>query len=155
MTKTNALRLLDKAGLSYRVVSYTYDAAQLDVEKIAIDNELELGQIFKTLVCKGDKTGPIVAIVPGGSQLNLKQIAKVSGNKKITMLPLAKLTNVTGYVRGGCSPIGMEKDFPVFIDESAVEWQEVLINAGSRGVLFGCSANELVDTFGFQWAKII
>ena len=111
MTKTNALRLLDKANISYRLIAYTYDAENLDVAKIAADNQLALGQVYKTLVCTGDKTGPIVVIVPGDESLDVKALAQVSGNKKIALLPLKDLTSTTGYVRGGCSPLGMNKKF--------------------------------------------
>lgn len=154
MTKTNALRLLDQKKIPYRIVAYTYDPENLDVAKIAADNQLQLGQIFKTLVCKGDKTGFIIAIVPGSQQLDLKQLAKVSGNKKIALLPLKDLTKTTGYLRGGCAPLGMKKNYPIFIDESAKEWDEILVNAGARGILFGVEPVELVDAFSFTWATI-
>lgn len=154
MTKTNALRLLDKAGIPYRVVEYTYDAEDLDVAKIAADNGLELAQVYKTLVCQGDKTGPVVAVVPGDAPLDLKALAQASGNKKIALAPLAKLTALTGYVRGGCSPIGMKKEFPVILDEDADFWDEILVNAGARGVLFGAEPTALATAFGFQRAAI-
>jgi len=154
MTKTNALRLLDKAGIAYRLVEYQYDAEDLDVAKIAADNGLELAQVYKTLVCQGDKTGPLVAVVPGDAQLDLKALALASGNKKIALAPLAALTALTGYVRGGCSPIGMKKDFPVILDEDADYWDEILINAGARGLLFGANPIGLTKAFGFQRAAI-
>ena len=154
MTKTNALRLLDKAGVAYRLVEYQYDAEDLDVAKIAADNGLELAQVYKTLVCQGDKTGPLVAVVPGDAQLDLKALALASGNKKIALAPLAALTALTGYVRGGCSPIGMKKDFPVILDEDADYWDEILINAGARGLLFGTNPVTLTKAFGFQRAAI-
>jgi Cys-tRNA(Pro)/Cys-tRNA(Cys) deacylase len=154
MTKTNALRLLDKSGVAYRLVEYQYDAEDLDVAKIATDNGLELAQIYKTLVCQGDKTGPLVAVVPGDAQLDLKALAQVSGNKKIALTPLATLTALTGYVRGGCSPIGMKKDFPVILDEDADYWDEILINAGARGILFAADPTALTKAFGFQRAAI-
>lgn len=154
MAKTNALRLLDQKKIPYRIVAYTYDPENLDVAKIAADNQLQLGQIFKTLVCKGDKTGFIIAIVPGSQQLDLKQLAKASGNKKTALLPLKDLTKTTGYLRGGCAPLGMKKNYPIFIDESAKEWDEILVNAGARGILFGVESVELVDAFSFTWATI-
>jgi len=154
MSKTNALRLLNQKKISYRIVEYIYDVDNLDVAKIATNNQIELGQVFKTLVCKGEKTGPIVAIVPGDQQLNLKQLAKASGNKKIALLPLKDLSKTTGYNRGGCSPLGMKKNYPIFIDESAKNWDEILINAGARGILFGVNPIVLVDAFDFVWASI-
>lgn len=154
MAKTNALRLLDQKKITYRIIEYTYDTANLDVAKIANDNQLELAQVFKTLVCKGDKTGAIVAIIPGDEQLDLKQLAKASRNKKIALLPLKELTKITGYIRGGCSPLGMKKNYPTFIDKSAENWDEILINAGARGILFGVNPVELVNAFTFEWAEI-
>ena len=154
-TKTNALRLLDQAKIDYRLVEYEYDPDNLDVAKIAADNELELGQVYKTLVCKGDRSGPVVAVVPGDRQLNLKQLAQLSGNKKAHLLPLAQLTAVTGYQRGGCSPLGMKKNYPVFLDQAARQWPEILINAGSRGLLFGIHPRDLEQVIeGIGWGKI-
>jgi len=154
MTKTNALRLLDKAGVPYRLISYAYAAENLDVATIAADNQLALGQVFKTLVCTGDKTGPVVAIVPGDESLDLKALARVSGNKKMALLPLKDLTPTTGYVRGGCSPLGMKKRFPVYLDEGARQWPEILVNAGARGTLFAADPQIFAAAFGLVWAKI-
>jgi Cys-tRNA(Pro)/Cys-tRNA(Cys) deacylase len=152
--KTNALRLLDQAGVPYHTVSYTYNAENLDVAKIAADNHLELGQVFKTLVCTGDKTGPIVAIIAGDQQLNLKTLAKVSGNKKTALLPTKRLLATTGYQRGGCSPVGLRKPLPVYLDERARNYPEILINAGQRGLLFAVDAHLLADAFQFLFVSI-
>ena len=154
MAKTNALRLLDQKKITYRIVEYIYDAENLDVAKIASDNGLEIGQVFKTLVCKGDKTGVFVTIIPGDQQLDLKKTAKASGNKKIALLPLNDLTKTTGYIRGGCSPLGMKKNYPVFIDDVAENWDEILINAGTRGMLFGVEPVVLANVFRFVWAEM-
>lgn len=154
MAKTNALRLLDQKKITYRIVEYAYDAENLDVAKIASDNGLELEQVFKTLVCKGDKTGVLVTIVSGDQQLDLKKAAKASGNKKIALLLLSDLTKTTGYLRGGCSPLGMKKNYPVFMDNAAGNWDEILINAGERGTLFGVDPMALVANFKFIWAEI-
>lgn len=154
MSKTNAVRLLDKAKIDYRLVNYQYDAENLDVAKIAQDNDLALAQVYKTLVCKGDKTGPLVAVVPGDCQLSLKALAKQSGNKKIALLALSELTKTTGYMRGGCSPLGMKKNYAVYIAEQALDWDEILINAGARGVLFATNPKMLIDVFGFNVVNI-
>lgn len=154
-TKTNALRILDQAGINYRLVEYTYDPNNLDVAKIAIDNDLELGQVYKTLVCKGDRSGPLVAVVPGDRPLNLKRLAQASGNKKVQLMPLAQLTAATGYQRGGCSPLGMKRPLPVYIDPIARQWPEILINAGSRGLLFGIHPMDLEQVVDdMYWEEI-
>ncbi|MEZ4985396.1 MAG: Cys-tRNA(Pro) deacylase [Saprospiraceae bacterium] len=151
MSKTNAIRLLEKEGIAYRVVPYTYNADNLDVAKIAADNGLALAQVFKTLVCKGDKTGIVVAVIPGDQQLDLKTLAQASGNKKIALLPMGELQAATGYMRGGCSPIGMKKNYPVYLDRAAEPWDEILINAGARGLLFAAHPVSIVSAFGMEW----
>lgn len=150
MRKTNALRLLDQAGVTYRTVVYTYDPEQLDVAKIAEDNGLQLAQVFKTLICKGDKTGPVVAIIAGDQHLSLKRLAQASGNKKMAMLGLKELLPTTGYQRGGCSPIGLKRPFPIYLDEVALQYEEILVNAGKRGLLFGSNPQDLIDTLAFH-----
>ena len=155
MEKTNAIRILDKRKIKYEIIKYTYDPENLNVAKIAEANNMDVAMIYKTLVAKGDKTGILVAVVSGDAALDLKALAKASRNKKIALIPVKEIQGITGYIRGGCSPLGMKKAYPVFIDESAIEWEEILINAGSRGTLFGCSADELVDAFEFQWAEIV
>ncbi len=143
MKKTNALRILDRNKISYTIVEYTYDPENLNVGKIAEENNLELVAVFKTLVLKGDKTGIFVCVVPGDQELNLKAAAKQSGNKKCALLPIKDLEKTTGYIRGGCSPVGMKKAFPVFIDDKAMELETVYVNAGTRGILFGVKPDDL------------
>ncbi|RMF03448.1 MAG: Cys-tRNA(Pro) deacylase [Bacteroidetes bacterium] len=152
--KTNALRLLDQHQIPYRTVPYEYSAENLDVAKIAADNGLELPQVFKTLVCTGDKTGPLVAIIAGDQQLNLKALAKASGNKKTALIPTKSLLATTGYQRGGCSPIGLRKVLPIYLDQSALSFSEILLNAGQRGLLFAADPHFLAETFHFQIASI-
>lgn len=143
--KTNAIRLLEAQGWPYELVEYHYDPGNLDVAKIADDNHLSLPRIFKTLVAKGDKTGPLVAVVPGNASLNYKKLARASQNKKITLVPVKELQALTGYVRGGCSPIGMKRDYPVFLDVAVQDHSLVYINAGQRGTLVGLSPQHLID----------
>ena len=111
MKKTNAIRLLDQKKVIYEMLEYEYDAENLSVDKIAKANGLETPQVFKTLVAKGDKTGIVVAVIGGDKTLNFKFLAKQSGNKKIILIPVKELLGLTGYIRGGCSPIGMKKNF--------------------------------------------
>ena len=144
MKKTNAVRLLDQKKVKYEMLEYQYDAENLSVDKIAHANDLETAQVFKTLVAKGDKTGVIVAVVGGDKTLNFKSLAKASGNKKITLVPVKELLELTGYIRGGCSPIGMKKNFPIFIDKSATEFESLYLNAGIRGLFIKIRLEDLV-----------
>lgn len=141
--KTNALRLLDAQKTPYVTVEYRYDAEDLSVEHIAEDNGLPLERIFKTLVAKGDKNGIAVAVVPGHKSLDFKALARASGNKKVTLAPVKDIQGLTGYIRGGCSPIGMKKDYPVFLDTSALAYDVIYVNAGQRGLLVGLSPEAL------------
>lgn len=149
MAKTNAVRILDRAKIPYRLIAYTYDTDNLNVAKIADDNHLALGQVFKTLVCKGLQTGPFMCVVGGDEQLDLKLAAQASGNKKVALVAVKDLLELTGYVRGGCSPLGTKKELPVYLSKRALAYEEIIINAGKRGVLFGANPKQLQATFGW------
>ncbi|AMJ40283.1 Cys-tRNA(Pro) deacylase [Anaerotignum propionicum] len=133
MVKTNVMRLLETAGISYRTAEYEYDENNLSglnaAEKIGIPAE----QVFKTLVTRGDKTGILVFCVPVNMELDLKKAAAVSGNKKLEMTHVKELLALTGYIRGGCSPVGMKKKYPTYIDETAILFDEIAVSAGVRG----------------------
>lgn len=133
MVKTNVMRLLETAGISYRTAEYEYDENNLSglnaAEKIGIPAE----QVFKTLVTRGDKTGILVFCVPVNMELDLKKAAAVSGNKKLEMTHVKELLALTGYIRGGCSPVGMKKKYPTYIDETAILFDEIAVSAGIRG----------------------
>jgi Cys-tRNA(Pro)/Cys-tRNA(Cys) deacylase len=133
MTKTNAMRLLDAAGIAYRTAEYEYDENDLSGVHAAEAVGMPAEQVFKTLVTRGDKTGPAVFCIPVHQELDLKKAAAVSGNKKLEMVHLRELQGLTGYLRGGCSPIGMKKKFPTFIDETVILFDEVAVSAGMRG----------------------
>lgn len=143
MKKTNAIRIIERKKIVYTTIEYHYDPENLNVGKIAEENDLELKSIFKTLVVKGDKNGVFVVVVPGDKELNMKAAAKISGNKKIHLLPIKDLEKTTGYIRGGCSPFGMKKDYLVFIDIAAQDLDIFYVNAGTRGILMGISAKNL------------
>ena len=145
MKKTNALRILERNGIQYELQDYTYDPEDLDVRKIALENGMEIRAVYKTLVAKGNKTGLLVAVIPGDKKLDRKAIAKASGNKKINLVAIDKLEELTGYIRGGCSPIGMKGNPPVFIDTSAQALGEIWVNAGTRGLLMKVTTSELVQ----------
>lgn len=133
MTKTNAMRLLDAAGISYRSTEYAYDEADLSGLHAAREIGMPPEQVFKTLVARGDKTGIGVFCIPVCCELDLKKAAEVSGNKKLELIGVKELLPLTGYLRGGCSPIGMKKQYPAFIDETAVLFDEIAVSAGLRG----------------------
>lgn len=154
MKKTNAIRLLDKLNANYDLIPYEYDSNNLDVKKIATDNKLKIEFIYKTLIIKGDKSGIIVVIIPGNHTLNFKKTAKVSGNKKIMMLPISELQKNTGYVRGGCSPLGMKKKFQTYISAEAIEQTEILINAGTKGLLISVAPRIIYEICDAEYAEI-
>ncbi|MCI8868031.1 MAG: Cys-tRNA(Pro) deacylase [Anaerotignum sp.] len=133
MTKTNVMRLLESAGIAYRTAEYEYDENNLSglhaAEQIGIPAE----QVFKTLVTRGDKTGILVFCIPVDMELDLKKAAAVSKNKKVEMTHMKELLALTGYIRGGCSPIGMKKKYPTFIDETCILFDEIAVSAGIRG----------------------
>lgn len=133
MTKTNALRLVTQAGIPHRTASYDFDEQDLSGAKAAAAIGMPPEQVFKTLVARGDKTGVVVFCIPVLCTLDLKKAAKVSGNKKVEMVHMNELLPLTGYIRGGCSPIGMKKAYPTFIDESAELFDEIAVSAGARG----------------------
>jgi Cys-tRNA(Pro)/Cys-tRNA(Cys) deacylase len=143
MPKTNAVRLLEAAGIAYRLVEYRYDETQLGVDKIARDNGLELERIFKTIVLKTENNQVVVAVTPGDKSLDFKILARLSACKKIHLAEMKELLSLTGYIRGGCSPVGMKKHFPVFIDQSALGHQHIFVNAGARGLLMEVAPDEL------------
>lgn len=144
MKKTIAMRLLDKQKIKYETVEYKY-GEDIPPEDRQFSNEaFDLNTLFKTLVTKGDKTGIIVAVIPLSAKLSLKKLSKVSGNKKMTLLPLKDLQANTGYVRGGCSPLGMKKEYATVFDESALRLEILTVNAGQRGLLITCKPNELI-----------
>lgn len=154
MKKTQAMRLLDRKKIKYQLLEYSYDPENLDVQKIARDNDLDVRHVYKTLVLRGKETGLIVTVIPGDKQVDRKVIAKLSGNKKVDLLPVNELEKETGYIRGGCSPLGMKKNLPVFIDQSAEEWGRIWFNAGVRGILMQVQTDDLLQISQGELAKI-
>ena len=133
MIKTNAMRMLSAAKISFEVMEYEVDESDLSGVHIAEQIGLPLGQVFKTLVARGDKTGPLVFCIPCAEELDLKKVASLTGNKKIVMVAVKDLLGLTGYIRGGCSPIGMKKKFPTWIDESCLNFEKITVSSGTRG----------------------
>lgn len=133
MIKTNVMRMLDKAGISYDTREYTVDKQDLSGSHAADMLGVDHGSVFKTLVLKGDKTGYFVCCIPVDAELDLKKTAKLTGDKKVEMISVKDLQSVTGYIRGGCSPVGMKKQFPTWIDASAQHYPDIVVSAGIRG----------------------
>lgn len=145
LDKTNAARLLDQAGIKYELIPYIVDENNLAAEHIAGQLDEPIEQVFKTLVLCGDKTGHFVCVIPGCCEIDLKLAAKVSGNKKCDLIPMKELLPLTGYIRGGCSPIGMKKPFPTYIDETASLYEYIYISAGVRGLQFKINPEDLIS----------
>ena len=143
--KTNAARLLDKAKISYNLIPYEFDENDLAAQHVADSLGQDIANVFKTLVLHGDKTGYIVCVIPGDKEVDLKGLAKVSGNKKVEMIPMKDLLSVTGYIRGGCSPIGMKKRFPTYFHSTATEYDVIYVSAGVRGLQVEINPKDLIS----------
>ena len=144
INKTNVARLLDKAKVKYELIPYEVDENDLSAIHVAESLGENIEQVFKTLVLHGDKSGHFVCVIPGEHEVNLKKAAKVSGNKKCDLIPMKELLPLTGYIRGGCSPIGMKKHFPTYIHESCRLFEHIYVSAGVRGLQIKIAPNDLV-----------
>ena len=144
--KTNAARLLDRAKIEYSLIPYEVDENDLAAQHVAESLGEDIRTVFKTLVLSGDRNGYLVCVVPGNHEVDLKRAAKVSGNKKVEMIPMKELLPTTGYIRGGCSPIGMKKRFPTFIHSTCIEHDFIYISAGVRGLQIRIRPADLVAT---------
>lgn len=154
MKKTNAARLLDQQKIAYTIKEYSVDLNDLSAVNVAAKVEMPVQQVFKTLVARGDKNGILMACIPGGAELDLKRLASVSGNKKVEMVHLKEVQSLTGYIRGGVSPLGAKKDYPVFIDESAGSWSAIAISAGMRGAQLIVAPQDLLMAVNGVMAQI-
>jgi Cys-tRNA(Pro)/Cys-tRNA(Cys) deacylase len=144
MKKTNAARILDRLKIKYELIEYKVDEDDLSAVHVAESAGLPTEKVYKTLVLRGDKNGISVCIVPGGKEIDLKKAAAVSSNKKAGMIKMNELEPLTGYIRGGCSPIGMKKNYPVYIDQSAMNQPFIYISAGIRGMQIKINPADLV-----------
>ena len=153
--KTNAARLLDRAKVAYELVPYRVDEEHLAATHVAEQLGEDIATVFKTLVLKGDRTGYFVCVVPGDHEVDLKAAAKISANKKADLIPMKELLPVTGYIRGGCSPIGMKKHFPTYIEETAQIFDKISISAGQRGVQVILNPEELAKYVDAQFVALI
>ena len=144
MTKTNAMRMLDRAKIKYDVLQYDYDESDLSGVHAAAALSLDPNQVFKTLVTRGGKNGLFVFCIPVGAELDLKKCAKCAGVKSLEMIHVKELISLTGYMRGGCSPLGMKKPFPTFIHEDCILWDFIYVSAGLRGLQIKINPNDLL-----------
>lgn len=142
--KTNAARLLDSAGVAYELIPYEVDESDLAAGHVAQQLGEPIERVYKTLVLHGDRNGHLVCVIPGDHEVDLKLAAKVSGNKKVEMVAVRELLPLTGYIRGGCSPLGMKKHFPTFIADACLSYDYIYISAGRRGLQIKISPADLI-----------
>jgi Cys-tRNA(Pro)/Cys-tRNA(Cys) deacylase len=148
MTKTNAARILDAAGVTYELREYAVDEEHLAATQVAEAIGMPPEQVFKTLVARGDRTGVVMTAIPGNAELDLKALAAASGNKKIDLVPVKDVLALTGYVRGGVSPVGAKKAYPIYLDETAILWDVISVSAGVRGCQMLVGPDDLVRITG-------
>ena len=148
VTKTNAMRLLDQAGIHYEMLTYEYDENDLSGLKAAAALKLPSDSIFKTLILHGDRSGYLVGCLPVNQEIDLKALAILSGDKRVDMIPQKDLLPLTGYLRGGCSPVGMKKRWPTCISESALQLDKIAVSGGQRGVQMLLKPNDLIRYTG-------
>ena len=154
MKKTNAARHLDDLKIDYKLVEYVVDESDLTAENVARKVGLPPEQVFKTLVARGDRTGVLMTCIPGNAELDLKAIAEVSGNKKVEMVHVKEIQQLTGYIRGGVSPIGVKKRYPIFLDRSATKFPFISISAGARGSQIFISPGDLIKVLNVTLCEI-
>lgn len=144
MDKTNASRILDRQGIHYELIEYPVDPDHLDATHVAQALGQDIESVYKTLVLHGDKNGHFVCVVQGDKEVDLKKAAKISGNKKVAMIPMKELLPLTGYIRGGCTALGMKKKFPVYLDQNALQQEKIHISAGKRGLQIKLSPTDYI-----------
>lgn len=153
--KTNAARLLDRAKIEYELVPYTVDESNLAATHVAEQLGEDIATVFKTLVLRGDRQGLFVCVIPGDKEVDLKAAARLSGNKKAEMIAVKELLPTTGYIRGGCSPIGMKRPLPTYFHSSALEHERIYISAGVRGMQIAINPNDLIAFVGAEVGDLV
>ena len=155
INKTNAARLLDREKIAYELVPYEVDENNLAATHVAEQLGEDIAQVFKTLVLRGDKHGIFVCVIPGDKEVDLKKAAKLSDNKSAEMIAMKELLPTTGYIRGGCSPIGMKKNYPVYIQESCLSHDHIYVSAGQRGLQLKLAPADLIRFVSAQLGDMI
>ena len=154
MEKTNVIRLLEQAGIPCRAASYAFDENDLNGLHAAEGIGMPAAQVFKTLVARGEKQGQLVFCIPVCCELDLKKAARAAGDKKIELVPVKELLGLTGYVRGGCSPVGMKKKYPTYLEETARLYVEIAVSAGKRGCQVILAPGDLARCTGAEFADL-
>lgn len=154
MKKTNAIRILDQHRIAYETIEYEVDESDLSATTVAQKLGQNVEQVFKTLVLRGDKTGVFVCVIPGNFDVDLKKAATVSGNKSSEMIAMKELLPLTGYIRGGCTPIAMKKNYPTYIDESCMLFNFIYISAGVRGMQIKIDPSDLIELAEMETADL-
>lgn len=149
--KTNAIRMVERQKVQYQIFEYEWDEEHLDAVHVSEQMGISVDQVYKTIVLNGDKTGYLVACVAANHELNLKALAKASNNKKVELIPVSQLESLTGYIRGGCSPVGMKKSFPIYIDLRAKEQDTIRVSAGKRGIQMELRPEDLQQLTRAEW----
>jgi Cys-tRNA(Pro)/Cys-tRNA(Cys) deacylase len=152
--KTNAARILDAAGIQYRLREYEVDEDDLSAPHVAEKIGMPPEQVFKTLVARGDRSGVLMASIPANTELDLKALANASGNKKVELVPVKEVLGLTGYIRGGVSPVGVKKPYPFFLDETAILFDTISVSAGIRGCQMVVAPDDLLRVTGAAYAAI-
>ena len=147
-TKTNAVRLLETAHIPFATREYEYDENDLAAQHVAEALGQDINRVFKTLVLRGERTGLFVCVVPGNCEVNLKKAAAAAGDKKAEMIAMKELIPLTGYIRGGCSPVGMKKPYPTFFHTTALDFDKIYVSAGMRGLQLEIAPRDLIDFTG-------
>ena len=153
--KTNAIRILEALHIAHESIEYTVSEDEIDAVSVARKIGADPDCVFKTLVARGDRTGVCVFVIPGPAELHLKKAAAASGNKAVEMIHLKELLPLTGYIRGGCSPVGMRKAYPTFIDETAQLFDEIHVSAGMRGMQVRLAPGDLLAAVEAGYADLI
>jgi Cys-tRNA(Pro)/Cys-tRNA(Cys) deacylase len=153
--KTNAIRLLDKFGVPYELRDYAVDVNDLSAETVARKIQLPIEQVFKTLVVKGDRNGVCLAVIPGNSELDLKALAKLSGDRKADLAPLKEIQTLTGYIRGGVTALAGKKEYPVYLDNSCERLSTISISAGVRGTQVLLNPQDYVKVTGATLGSLV
>ncbi|MBI9071423.1 MAG: Cys-tRNA(Pro) deacylase [Melioribacteraceae bacterium] len=155
LSKTNAVRILEKSKIDFTIAEYEVDEEALDAVSVANKIKAEIETVFKTLIAQGDKNGINVFVIPGNYELDLKKAAKISGNKKIEMIKMKELLPLTGYIRGGCSPIGMKKTYPTYIDETSQLFNKIYVSGGIRGMQICLKSDDLLNVVSAEYSDLV
>ena len=155
INKTNVARLMDQAHIAYELIPYDVDESDLGAQHVADQLGEDIAQLYKTLVLYGEKTKHFVCVIPGEAEVDLKKAAKVSGNKKCDLIPQKELLPLTGYIRGGCSPVGMKKHFPTYFDSHIKHFDQVFVSAGKRGLQIKLAPSDLIKEARGELAELI